>query len=212
MSKKKKILLLSDDLRAHSGVGTMSREIILNTVSEYDWVQLGAMVQHPDQGKIFDLSEETARITGVADASVKLYCNSGYGNPDVLRELIAMEQPDAIMHFTDPRFWEWLYSMEHEIRQTTPIIYYTIWDSTPVPHWNQKYYESCDLLLAISKQTYGIVKECLKNSNYEDWQIQYVPHGINSDVFYPIEGQDGMLMTKRFELVGDADFVVFYNS
>jgi len=26
--KKKKILLLSDDLRLHSGVGTMSREIV----------------------------------------------------------------------------------------------------------------------------------------------------------------------------------------
>ena len=36
--KKKKILLLSDDLRLFSGIGTMSKEIVLNTCAEYDWV------------------------------------------------------------------------------------------------------------------------------------------------------------------------------
>jgi len=30
--KKKKILLLSDDLRLPSGIGTISKEIVLNTV------------------------------------------------------------------------------------------------------------------------------------------------------------------------------------
>ena len=27
------------------------------------------------------------------------------------------EKPDAIIHFTDPRYWIWLYQMENEIRQ-----------------------------------------------------------------------------------------------
>ena len=35
---KKKILLLSDDLRMSSGVGTMSREIVMGTIDKYDWV------------------------------------------------------------------------------------------------------------------------------------------------------------------------------
>jgi len=103
--KKKKILLLSDDLRMHSGIATVSREIVLNTVKEYDWVQLGAALKHPDQGKCLDLSQDIATQTGVADASVKVYCNSGYGDPNILRELIQIERPDAILHFTDPRFW-----------------------------------------------------------------------------------------------------------
>ena len=38
--KKKKILLLADDFRLPSGIGTISKEIVLNTVSEYDWVQI----------------------------------------------------------------------------------------------------------------------------------------------------------------------------
>ena len=61
--KKKKILLLSDDMRLHSGVGTMSKELVLNTVEKYDWVQLGGAIKHPDQGKRFDLSADTAKET-----------------------------------------------------------------------------------------------------------------------------------------------------
>ena len=34
---KKKILLLSDDLRMHSGVGVMSREIVMGTIDKFDW-------------------------------------------------------------------------------------------------------------------------------------------------------------------------------
>ena len=44
---KRKILLLSDDLRLPSGIGTISREIVLNTVDHYDWIQLGAALDHP---------------------------------------------------------------------------------------------------------------------------------------------------------------------
>ena len=78
--KKKKILLLSDDLRMHSGIGTMSREFVIGTVDKYDWVQLGAAVKHPDHGKAIDVSHDVVKETGVADASVKIYPFSGYGN------------------------------------------------------------------------------------------------------------------------------------
>mgnify|MGYP003145956109 CR=1 FL=1 len=38
---KKKILLMSDDLRMHSGVATVSKDIVLETLNEYDWVLKG---------------------------------------------------------------------------------------------------------------------------------------------------------------------------
>ena len=50
---KKKILLLSDDLRMHSGVGTVSRNLVRGTVSKYDWVQIGGAVTHPENGQGF---------------------------------------------------------------------------------------------------------------------------------------------------------------
>ena len=56
-SSKKKILLLSDDLRMHSGVATVSKDIVMGTMDEYDWAQVGGAIDHPDQGKIFDLRE-----------------------------------------------------------------------------------------------------------------------------------------------------------
>ena len=45
---KKKILLLSDDLRMSSGVGTMSKEFVLGTLHHFDWVQMGGAIKHPD--------------------------------------------------------------------------------------------------------------------------------------------------------------------
>ena len=47
---KKKILLLSDDLRMTSGVGVMSREIVYGTLDKFDWVQIGGAIQHPEKG------------------------------------------------------------------------------------------------------------------------------------------------------------------
>ncbi|WWT39373.1 putative glycosyltransferases [Microcystis phage Mel-JY01] len=154
--KKKKILLLSDDLRLTSGIATISRDMVMGTVKNYDWVQLGAALGHPERGRVFDISDSVKNVTGVQDVNVKIYCSDGYGNPLVLRQLMEIEKPDAILHFTDPRFWDWLYSMEHEIRTKIPLIYLNIWDSMPWPMWNFEAYASCDLLMAISKQTYGI--------------------------------------------------------
>ena len=58
---KKKILLLSDDLRMSSGVGTMSKEIVFGTVQKYDWVQIGGAIKHPDEGKFADISDESLK-------------------------------------------------------------------------------------------------------------------------------------------------------
>ena len=134
--KKKKIILLSDDLRMSSGVGTMSREIVMGTIREYDWVQIAGAIKHPDAGKIVDLNDATRDETGVDDAYLKLYPVDGYGSQELLRQLINTEKPDAILHYTDPRFWGWLYDMEHEVRQQCPILYYNIWDDLPYPRWN----------------------------------------------------------------------------
>ena len=125
---KKKILLLSDDLRMSSGVGTMSKEFVLGTIHHYDWVQIGGAIKHPENGKKVSMNDVSSKETGVKDASLTIYPTNGYGNQDLLRNVLNFEKPDAILHYTDPRFWGWLYAMEHEIRQHIPIFYYNIWD------------------------------------------------------------------------------------
>jgi len=216
--KKKKILLLSDDLRLHSGVGTMSREIVLNTIKTYDWVQIGGAIKHPDKGKRFDLSADLQKETGVDDASCIVYPSDGYGTPELLRQIMKQEQPDVVMHFTDPRFWQWLYQMEHEVRQTTPLVYLNIWDDLPFPHWNENAYESCDLLMAISKQTYNINKHvCQNKPRIEGHDLTYLPHGVSHTGFHKIDEthQDfSKLYDFRIKLFhgDDPEFVFFFNS
>ena len=215
-NKKKKIILLSDDLRMSSGVGTMSREIVMGTLDEYDWVQVGGAIQHPDKGKVFDMNENVRKETGIEDASLKIYPVDGYGNEKLLRELIQIEKPDAIMIYTDPRFWLWLYNMEHEIRQDIPIFYYNIWDDLPYPRWNEPFYESCDLMMNISKQTHNIVQNVCQNKPRTDWDSTYVPHGINEKFFYPVENEKERLEMNKMksELFQgkDIDFCLFYNN
>jgi len=214
---KKKILLLSDDLRMTSGISTMSKEFVLGTLHKYDWVQLGASINHPEIGKIVDVNDDVRKRTGVEDANLKIIPYNGYGDIGVIRKLINDEKPDAILHFTDPHYWQWLYDNEHEIRQMVPILYYHIWDDLPDPQYNRDFYESCDWIGCISKQTYGIVNRVGKKTNkltykpLEDWQVSYVPHGINPDVFKPLDtiSED---VTKYIHGDKKYDFILFYNS
>lgn len=163
--KKKKILLLSDDLRMHSGVATMSRELVLGTLHHYDWVQIAGAIKHPEQGKIVDMKEACDKLHGRKDSYLKLYPVDGYGDEEILYQIMALEKPDAIMHFTDPRFWGWLYNIEHQIRSKIPLTYLDIWDDLPYPMWNKPFYKSCDALFAISKQTDNINKWVLGPEN-----------------------------------------------
>lgn len=227
-SKKKKIFLLSDDLRFSSGIATMSKELILGTCHEYDWVQLAAALQHPEHGKVIDLSQEIAKETGVHDCSVKQYCCTGYGSQDIIREVIMYEKPDAIMIFTDPRFWTHVFLMEDELKThyKIPLLYLNIWDSPGFPFHNSSAYESCDLLMNISRQTQALVRGVLGKEKYFDLDtnegngkilLSKVTHGINPKYFFPITSDHSDYSEfKAFELdfktKNNCDFIVFWNN
>ena len=231
--KKKKIVLLADDFRLPSGIGTISREIIFNTVHHYDWVQLGGALKHPEAGQAFDLSAQVAKETGVNDASVKIIPWNGYGDRNILMSIINQEQPDAIFHFTDPRYWTWLYAIEHEIKTTynIPIIYYSIWDDLPYPMWNAPFYASCDLIMGISKQSDNIHREVLTQNGFDVVNYDagdsapmnvkcnqivtgFVPHGLNHNTFKPLDAEDSTYkqMYENIKIKNDVDFIVFWNN
>jgi len=211
--ERKKIMLITDDIRVHSGVATVGREIVLNTAQHFNWVNVGGAVKHPDEGKRFDLSEDTNKNSGLTDSSVILYPVSGYGNQDMIRQLIKLEQPDAIFLITDPRYFTWLFAMENEIRKHMPIVYLNIWDDYPAPLYNKAYYESCDLLVGISKQTVNINKIVLGKSGNKKL-FKYVPHGLNHELYYPLDPQDKELKEFKSKVFGnkEIDFVLFFNS
>ena len=213
---KKKILLLSDDLRMASGIATVSKELVLGTAHKYDWFQVGAAINHPEAGKVFDVSQDIQERYGIADANVKILPWNGYGNADLIRQLINAEKPDAIVHFTDPRYWTWLYDIEHEIRQNVPLLFYAIWDDLPDPLYNRNFYESCDWIGCISRQTYGIIKRLSALDTKPtwkpkaDWQVDYVPHGIDFNLYKPTD----VSAEFRKEILGDKeyDFVLYWSN
>jgi glycosyltransferase involved in cell wall biosynthesis len=211
--QRKKIFFLCDDIRLHSGIGTMAKEIVINTAHHFNWVNLGAAIKHPEQGQAFDLSPQVNELAGITDSDIKVIPWDGYGNDQIIRQLITQEKPDAILHFTDPRYWTWLYRMEKEIRTQIPLIFYTIWDDLPYPMYNRDYYRSDDMLLCISKQTKNLVKNVLKDYPKKDWQVQYVPHGIDEKKFFPIVNDlEFEVFKEKFFNNEEYDFVVFWNN
>lgn len=220
-------------IRVHSGVAHIAREIVINTCHHYNYVQIAGAINHPEKGKKLDISQDTNDKAGIEDSSVILYPIDGYGNPDFLRQIIKLENPDAILLITDPRYFTWLFQIENEIRRKIPITYLNIWDSLPAPQYNREYYESCDLLMSISKQTKNINKLVLDGGNIP-WMdldnfskpssvssnrtnpilLKYVPHGLNSEIFKPIDSSNKELQDFKKQLFRgkDYEFVLFFNS
>ena len=193
---RKKILLLTDDIRVHSGVATVAKEIVVHTSNHFNWSQIAGAIKHPEKGKVLDLSSETNKMAGIDDTYVKLFPVDGYGNEQILRDIIRVEKPDAIMLFTDPRYFDFVFRMEAEIRKTCPIIYLNIWDDLPAPMYNSAFYEACDLLLGISKQTVNINKLVLKDKE-KNRLFKYLPHGKNENIYYPLTQEEKS--TKEFK-------------
>ena len=214
--QRKKILLLCDDIRVHSGVATVAREMVINTCHRYNWVNLAGAINHPEKGKKLDLSQDTNTNAGIEDSSVTIYPTDGYGNPDLIRQLIKLEKPDALFIITDPRYFDWLFRMENEIRKEIPIVYLNIWDDYPAPAYNKEFYQSCDALFGISKQTVNINKIVLDEYAI-DKIIKYVPHGLNEKIFKPINENDSRYQDYikfKNEVHGgkEIDFTLFFNS
>jgi hypothetical protein len=214
--QRKKILLICDDIRVHSGVATVGREVVVHTCQHFNWVNIGGSINHPEIGKRLDLSKATDDVAGINDSSVIMYPTNDYGDANLLRQLIEIEKPDAIMLITDPRYFVWLFSIENEIRKDIPITYLNIWDDYPAPHYNKAFYEACDLLMGISKQTVNINKLVLGNKA-KNKVIRYVPHGLNEKLYFPLEKnheQYPQLQEFKKSLFQgkEYDFVLFFNS
>ena len=212
-NERKKILLICDDIRVHSGVATVARELVLNTAQHFNWVNIGGAINHPEAGKRMDLSADTNNTIGLTDSSVILYPTNGYGDARLIRHLIQTEKPDAIFLITDPRYFIWLFQIENEIRKKMPIIYLNIWDDYPAPMYNRSYYESCDALLAISKQTKNI-NTLVLGDKAKNKIIEYVPHGLNENIFKPLNINTPELKEFKKKLFGgkEIDFALFFNS
>jgi hypothetical protein len=181
--KKKKILMLSDHPLAPSGVGIQARVLIegLINTGKYSFRCLGGAIKHGDYN-VIKVSD---------DWLIKPV--DGFGTKDMIRELLITERPDALLLFTDPRQFIWLWEMEDEIHQMCPITYWHVWDNDPYPAYNGPWYDSTDLINCLSHKTYEMVKE-----HYPE-KTNYIPHSFPKQMYFPFtEEQTSELLKQNF--------------
>jgi glycosyltransferase involved in cell wall biosynthesis len=198
MSKKIKVLTISDHPLSPSGVGTQTKYVIeaLLQSGKFEVISLGGAIKHQDYTPLtVDPYGHDWRIVPVDQ----------YGNQDMIRSIMRTEKPDILWFMTDPRFYAWLWDMENEIRPLIPMVYYHVWDNFPAPHFNRRYYLSNDKIFSISKVTDAIVKEVAPEVPSE-----YVPHAVQHTVFRPMPEED-ILKVRHDNLdPQDRDKVIFF--
>jgi len=200
-NKKYKLLTLSDHPLVSSGVGIQTRYIIEGLLAKgnYQFRSLGGAMKHEDY--------RPQKIHEYGDDWI-IYPINGYGDENVIRQMLDVEKPDALWFMTDPRFFVWLFNMSDEIRdRNIPLLYYHVWDNYPVPKFNKHFYHSCDHVGCISKLTHDI----LCKLGMED-KSSYIPHAVNADVFKPHSANE--ILKEKRELFGNnkEKFIIFYNS
>ena len=198
MTKKIKVLTLSDHPLSPSGVGTQTKyvcEALLNT-GRYSIISLGGAIKHTDyQPKSVDPYGQDWRIIPV----------DGYGTAEMIRSIIRTEKPDILWIMTDPRFWGWLWQIENEIRPLVPIVYYHVWDNYPYPEYNRKYYISNDAIATISKVSDDIVKTVAP-----EVKRRYIPHAVNENWFKPYSEKDIKKIRADSLEPADREKIIFF--
>tara|TARA_B100002019_G_C21240229_1_gene585117 strand:- start:384 stop:1649 length:1266 start_codon:yes stop_codon:yes gene_type:complete len=198
MSKKIKVLTISDHPLSPSGVGTQTKyvcEALLES-GKFEIISLGGAIKHNDY--------TTVKVNPYGD-DWRIIPVDGYGTQEMIRSVLRTEKPDILWFMTDPRFYGWLWSMENEIRPLVPMVYYHVWDNYPAPHFNRKYYLSNDRICAISKLTRDIVAEVAP-----EIKLDYVPHAVNGEIFKPLTDEQIINLRKENFHKDDQNKVLFF--
>lgn len=169
-----------------SGVGTQARWLISGLIEtgKYSFRCFGGAIKHD--------SYETT----VVNPDFIIKPTNGFGDKMLLRKTLTQLKPDAMLLFTDPRFFVWTWEMEDEIHQICPITYWHLWDNPPTPTFNKPFYESTDLINCINYPTYEMV------SNLFPERTNYIPHAIPDDIYHPIPKNESLKFKKS--LIGES--------
>jgi glycosyltransferase involved in cell wall biosynthesis len=196
--KKIKLLTISDHPLSPSGVANQTKYMIeaLLKTGRYQVLSLGGAVKHH--------SYEPQKVNPYGDDWIIIPID-GYGTPEQVRSILRTHKPDIFWFMTDPRFYEWLWDMDNEVRISCPMVYYHVWDNYPAPVFNKSFYESNDVIAAISKVTHNIVSEVT-----DKVENIYLPHAVDSNFFKPME-KEQVDNIKKMQGLEDK-FVFFWNN
>lgn len=205
MSDRLKILLLSDHPLVPSGVGIQAKMMIegLLKTGRYKFFCFGGAIQHPN----YQLQQVAPEEFGEQNWMIQPV--DGHGNKEQMRQALQSFKPDAVVIFTDPRFFFWIWEMEDEIRAVCPIVYWHVWDNDPVPDFNRVLYESTDFVSALSLKTFGL----LQGIGYDKTRFNYIPHAEHHELFKPLPEKDvEQFKQMSFGPFKDKKFMAFWNN
>lgn len=205
MTPRKKILWLSDHPLVPSGVGIQAKYVITELLGtkRYQFYCFGGAIKHPQ----YDLQQVAPDQFGEGNWLIQPV--DGHGNKEQLRRVLQEYKPDALVLFTDPRFFYWVWEMEDEIRQVCPIVYWHVWDNDPIPEFNRPIYEATDFIMSLSLKTHGI----LQGLNFDPERHSYVPHAEPEDLFKPLPDDQVFAARKQhFGPFADREFIVMWNN
>lgn len=195
--KKNTILMLSDHPLATSGVGVQARWLINGLIGtgKYRFRVFGGAERHENYDEV------------VVNEDFIIKPTAGFGDKNLMRKVLVQIKPDAILLFTDPRQFIWVWEMEDEIHQICPITYNHLWDNPPWPEFNRVLYESTDLINCINWPTYEMISERMPE------KTNYIPHAVPKDLFKPIPEEDAMRFKRSVLGESRADhFVMLFVS
>ena len=200
-NKKIKVLTISDHPLSPSGVGTQTKYVCegLLKSGNFQIISLGGAIKHEKYEPI---------RTEQWGEDWTIYPVDGYGTQESVRSIIRKEQPDILWFMTDPRFWGFLWTIEHEIRSLMPMVYYHVWDNGPPPDFNRKWYLSNDAIYTISKVTDKAVADVAP-----EVERHYLPHAVDSQIFKPLTKQE--VLNVKMDSLGEAaknKMVFFWNN
>ncbi len=202
---KRKILFISDHPLYPSGVGVQAKFLIegLLDTGRYTFRCFGGALRHQDY------RPQQVGVEKWGERAWVIIPVDGHGNKELLRQMLYLEKPDAVVIFTDPRFFYWVWEMEDEIRQCCPLLYWHVWDNDPIPDFNRIFYESTDHIACLSLKTYGI----MQGLGLDQARYSYIPHGLPADLFKPLPENDVQAFKRaNFGPHAERPFIVFWNN
>ena len=88
--------------------------MISHTAHHFNYVNLGVSLNPETKGKRFDLCQATNAELGIEDAQVFSIEWDRYADAGFIKQIISIENPDALVFITDPRQYIDLFAIEHD--------------------------------------------------------------------------------------------------
>lgn len=186
-----KILWISDTPTANSGYGKITAQTAKYLKSRgHEVLLMAGGTEHsvPLQEQVW----EGCRFWRVRN----------YGNAEEIRYFLNKEKPDVVVANADPRFFDYLFKLDNEIRRVCPLVFYHLWDDGPFPEFNIPYYNSCDHIIAGSQFTFDL----LKNNGFVD-KVSYAPIGFDPAIYQPISNNLSQEFRQEFDKLTNFEYV-----